>query len=893
MLKYSSGASIGALAIALAAPAAAQTTEAEAAAPRVGGVDTIFVTATKRTEDLQDVPVSVQALGTEQLEELNIDTFDDYLNQLPTVTAGGSGPGQSTIYIRGLASTTPSLTTAGVAGLAPNVSMYLDEQPLAQPGRNLDVYAADLSRIEVLSGPQGTLFGASSQAGVVRLITNKPSLAGFDASASAGVSFTKGGEASYKAEVMLNVPVADTLAVRGVAFVDNQGGYIDNVAGTRTVRESARFRSAGTVRSNGTVVTGAYADGGRGGIQAAAARNGELDDGDVNFIAADNSGLVEENFNDATYAGFRASALWEITPDWTLNVSHMRQRLETDGVFFADPELDGLDDLQIQRFEPDHLDDEFSNTSWTVEGRLAMLDVVYTGAYTDRETQQRIDYSDYLFVGQYLPYYICDGSVSYPGAGGPSGTCQAPNLYVTSASKTTTLTQELRFSTPDDFWIRATAGGFYSDLELKERNDFAYPGNIQAQPFGPFAPNYPQPGYNSDPGPFPAATIFRNDIRRTDKQLGIFGEASIDLMPDLVTVTFGARYYDVEVDFEGSANGSFCNSGAAEDANAYGTDLNDLYDGDGEYTFINSCNAALRQTFTLADSLQDIMDAGLNASQAQQVYNAVRAPDKAKTDGFIYKASIQLTPTPDTLVYATYSEGFRPGLLNRPGGATNGSGYTVPFELETDEVKNYEVGWKLDLVDGQVRFNGSAFFVDIERLQTTIFDPAIVNLFFSDNAADAEIYGVEGDFTVAPYALPGFTFSGAFSVLDTKITNVLVPTEDVKAGEPLAYAPKFQGNARIRYEWDLSNSLEAYVQPQVTYSSSKYTDIIEINKLQLGSYTIADLSVGVVADQWRFEVYGENVFDERAEISGSYVFDRPRVTTNRPRTIGMRMSYNY
>ena len=108
------------------------------------------MTAQRRSEDLQDVPVSVQALGEEQLDQLNISTFDDYLKQLPTVTAGGGSPGQSTIYIRGLASTTPNLTTAGVAGLAPNVSLYLDEQPLAQPGRNLDVYAADLERIEVL-----------------------------------------------------------------------------------------------------------------------------------------------------------------------------------------------------------------------------------------------------------------------------------------------------------------------------------------------------------------------------------------------------------------------------------------------------------------------------------------------------------------------------------------------------------------------------------------------------------------------------------------------------------------------------------------------------------------------------------------------------------------------
>ena len=240
MKNHATGASIGALAIALAAPAAAQQpttpqtssapsqagaqTGTQPAAQRQGGLQTIVVTAQRRSENLQDVPISVQALGEEQLDQLNISTFDDYLEELPTVTAGGGSPGQSTIYIRGLASTTPNLTTAGVAGLAPNVSLYLDEQPLSQPGRNLDVYAADLERIEVLSGPQGTLFGASSQAGVVRLITNKPELGAFDAKVTLGTAFTKGGETSYNAEAMLNVPIFDSLALRGVVYLDDQGG---------------------------------------------------------------------------------------------------------------------------------------------------------------------------------------------------------------------------------------------------------------------------------------------------------------------------------------------------------------------------------------------------------------------------------------------------------------------------------------------------------------------------------------------------------------------------------------------------------------------------------------------------------------------------------------------
>ncbi|MFW5633511.1 MAG: TonB-dependent receptor [Erythrobacter sp.] len=892
MKKLIAGASASALAIAIASPAVAQdaATAAQPAQPqgqqRTGGVRTIVVTAQKRTEDLQDVPISVSAIGEEELDQLNVDTFEDYLEQLPSVTAGGTGPGQNTIYIRGLASTTPNLTTAGVAGLAPNVAFYLDEQPLAQPGRNLDVYAADVQRIEVLSGPQGTLFGASSQAGVVRLITNKPDLSGFDAGFSSSVAFTKGGEESYSAEVMLNVPVTSNFGLRGVVYLDDQGGFIDNVQGTRDLRESARFRPEGTVRANGVPVAAR-----RAGFQSTA------DLSDVTFLEADNAGLVEENFNDTQYAGFRATALWEVTPDWTVTVAHTRQSLETDGVFFADPELGGLDDLEIQRFEDDRLEDDFSNTSWTVEGRIAMLDVVYTGAYTDRRTDQRIDYTDYLFVGQYLPYYICDGSVSYPGAADPSGTCQEPNLYVTSDSVTQVFTQELRFSTPEEWPVRVTAGGFYSDLELRERNDFNYPGNVDAAPFGGFAPNFPFPGsYNSDPGPFPRDTIFRNDIRRTDEQFGLFGEASIDILPDLLTVTLGARYYDIEVDLEGGANGSFCNT-SGTDEDAFGTNIGDLYDGDGNFFFNLSCSEALRQNFTLDDTLADIEAAGLTPAQAQRVFNSVRAPDVAATSGTILKGTVTLTPTPDTLFYATFSEGFRPGLLNRPGGATaaldNGGTFTVPFELGTDEVQNYELGWKLDLIDGQLRFNGSAFYVDISDLQTTIFDPSIANLFFSANAADAEIYGLEADFTFAPYAVPGLTVAGALSILDTEITDVLIPTDDVVEGSQLAFAPSFQGNMRVRYEFDLSATLGAYVMPQVTHSASKFTDIIEINRLELDSYTVVDLAFGVERDRWNVEIFGENLFDERAEISGNFVNDRARIVTNRPLTVGLRIGYDY
>ena len=181
------------------------------ASPTYSQIEEVIVTATKRPESLQDVPVAVSAIQEETLDQLGVSNFEDYLIQLPNVTAGGSGPGQNTIYIRGVASTTPGLTTAGVAGLAPNVALYLDEQPLAQPGRNLDVYAADLARVEVLSGPQGTLFGASSQAGTVRLITNKPDPSATRANMKVGTAWTKSGEMSNNVEAVVNLPVSDSL----------------------------------------------------------------------------------------------------------------------------------------------------------------------------------------------------------------------------------------------------------------------------------------------------------------------------------------------------------------------------------------------------------------------------------------------------------------------------------------------------------------------------------------------------------------------------------------------------------------------------------------------------------------------------------------------------------
>jgi iron complex outermembrane receptor protein len=846
-------------------------------------LEEVIVTATKTEASTQDIPVAVSALTSESLEQLGVSNFEDYLVQLPGVTAGGgNGPGQSTVYIRGVASTTPNLTVAGVSGLVPNVALYLDEQPMAQPGRNLDVYIADIARVEVLAGPQGTLYGSSSQAGTVRLITNKPDLSAAYGKVKAGFATISDGGDSNNVEFMMNAPVSDNVAIRGVFYRDKKGGYVDGVAGTLSVADSARWQPAGTMRSNGVPVESF-----RGGFQAGADLSG------VTFQEA--SAIVEEDQNEVEYTGGRISALIEFNDDWSLQAGVIEQQVESDGTFYSDP---NLGDYEIRRYQDEFIEDEFSNFSLTLEGRIGALEVLYAGAYTDRDLEQKVDYSDYLYVGQYLPYYVCDYSVTY---GDVTGNCGRPNLYVHATSTSELTTHELRVNTPADRSIRATVGAFFSDFEFTELNDFTYPDSVNAIGWAGvagFGSNtvFPTPGYRTTDEPFPDDAIFRNDIMRTDEQLGLFGEVTFDVS-DTISVTVGARYYDYEVDFMGSANASFYNFGGlgSTDYQAFGTDINDLYDGDGCLTW-NNDTFNVHETHPTYCAGGEPPVVGVNGidedADVYRITNSLTAPDVSEDSGVIGKLTVSFTPDSDSLYYLTWSEGFRTGLLNRPGGAYQAANnYTVPFEVESDEVINIEFGWKLDMMDGAMRFNGSAYMIDIEKLQTTIFDTSIVNLFFSDNAADAEVKGIEGDLTYA--ASDNLTLHAAFSFLDTEVTDVLTPTGDVVQGSSLAYAPEFQGNLSARYVWDLDNGLTAHFMPSVAMSDSQKTDIIQPNSIELDSWTLVNVTAGVTNGTWIVEAFVDNLTDEMAAMSGSYVYDRERIAYTRPRTMGVRFTYDF
>ena len=814
----------------LAGPAIAQQ-----GAPR--SLEEIVVTAQKRTQSLQDVPVAVQALDSNSLYKLNVTNFADYVRYLPNLNSAGNGPGQSAFFIRGVATNLTDIGGSELAGTTPTVALYLDEQPVSTISRNLDVYVSDMERVEVLAGPQGTLFGASSVGGAVRLITNKPELDKFGAGADISYSFTKSGEESNSVEGFVNIPlIKDKLAIRAVAYNADQGGYIDNVPAKLTLP------------GNNTGIRS-------GGFLTALANR--IDAGEVTFVPADNIDLVEKNFNNANYLGGRLGLKYQYNDDWSLLVQHSRQRLETEGVFTDDvassedgvitDEPNGAGNFAVSRFFPDKLDDEFSQTSWTVDGRIGALQVLYTGAFLERDVDQSFDYAGYIDDGLFVAYYICDYYGAYDNSVSP--TCHNPTYGANMKVRFKRNTHEFRVSTPQEKRLRMIAGVFYDDSKSRSDIQFVQPGAFDffadfSSPDGvpPFWASLfpsgslprltpPEGATVFNPNPRPEGVTFFNDVTREEEQFAAFGEASFDIIPRELTLTGGARFYNIDISLKGATVFVF---GAVN--------IDEVLAGESP------------------DSQSDV----------------------------IFKGNLSWTPTDDLLFYFTFSEGFRPGGFNRNGGAGTG----IPFSYESDTIENYEIGWKLSLLQNRLRFNGAAYRVDWSNLQLNIQDFSISNLGFVDNVGEARIYGIEGDVAIA--ATQNLTLNGSFSYNDTKLTELPATVVNIApVGSTLAFTPEFQFSARARYDWTVNDRIGAFVQAGIQHSGSKQNSLLVRDRVRIDSWTSVDISAGVQHNDWRASLFVQNLTNERIVQSVIATDPRNLESVGRPRTIGLRLSYDY
>ena len=528
-------------------------------------IQEITVTAQRRTESIQNVPITIQAITGDQLGQLNVTTFDDAIKLLPNVTFGATGPGQGDIFIRGVTAGSGGTQSSATFAPFPNVAVYLDDQSMQFPARNLDIYMVDMERIEVLEGPQGTLFGGGAEAGAIRYITNKPKLDVTEGNVEASYGTTAHGDPNSSVNAMINLPlIPNTLSVRAVIYNDHRGGYIDNVPSkfTRSNNDNGNFYNditpgAGGLCPNGLPSSTGYCVPG-------------------NNTVANNYALAGRATNPVNYSGARASALLKINDDWNVLISQSYQNMEADGLFEQYPiGSDGqkLGPWEDTQFSPSVNKDKYENTSWTVNGVIGDLKAVYTGGYLVRHIDQTMDYTNYARSPDGF-YYTCAGGPggsgfgtpgSGPGvpAGGTKPICYSPVTSWHDMVSNTHQTHELRFSTPDDWRTRGILGVFWEDFEVADNMNFLYktipscdPANLAvALAGGPVcvANVGPAPGsYSSDPSIRNDNVAFGEDVRRGYKQTAVFGSVDFDILPKVLTFTAGTRYYRYAEDEVGS-----------------------------------------------------------------------------------------------------------------------------------------------------------------------------------------------------------------------------------------------------------------------------------------------------------------------------------------------------
>jgi len=464
------------------------------------GIEEIVVTARKRTENLQDIPQSIQAITSDQLRAAGLNSTEDYARFIPSLSYLSSSPGATKIVFRGVADAASTFIADSSAAI------YLDEQPITTVGQAPDLRMIDIERVEALSGPQGTLYGSSSQSGTLRIITNKPDATEFSGTVEAEVNTVDDGGEGYDVSAVVNLPIIeDTLAVRFVGYHVHEAGFIDNVLGNTPSTPPPGLAPKPTMGQT------------------------------------TNANQVDNNINDIDWFGGRISARWLVNDKWTATASGLYQKVEADGRKTYDPTVG---DLEVIRFFDEPREDEWYQMGLTIEGDLGFADLTIAGSYFDRDinyTFDRTTYTNYFHWS--LGFYY--GFQGYNFGDDPIG-------FNTLTQNDEKKSIEVRLSHEGTHWDWI-AGFFYEDVEQQWNYRAFIPGyaNSPALAYWNYlsyigylqCPDVPCPVPLTDP----QNAWWHSGTDDSRDQIAFFTEHTFRFT-DKLSVIAGMRWYDASRD---------------------------------------------------------------------------------------------------------------------------------------------------------------------------------------------------------------------------------------------------------------------------------------------------------------------------------------------------------
>ena len=724
-------------------------------------VEEVVVTASKREANLQDLPMAVQAITSEELEAKNISDFNDIANLVPSITVDDSGSGNSYFYIRGVSDG----GFGNRAGAQASTALYIDEQPLSTIGGNPDLHVYDIERVEILTGPQGTLYGSSSQAGTVRIITKKPNPDATELGFDVEYGDVHDGTPDRSLEAFVNLPLGNSSALRLSAYDLHSGGWLDNVETTQS------WTYLGT-HSNSD-----YID-------------------------------LKDDYNSSDKEGVRLRFSNEFDNGLNLDISFLQQEYFSNGSWESDV-AEGA--RKVSRYTPETFADDFEQMSLTLSGSLTdNIDFTFTSSMFDRDIAYTYDYTQYVYYYGYDYYAAYYYDYDYYAS-------TDPRVFYTQFDEFERSSNEFRIQSVTDSGYQWILGAFH------EKNDHEY------QTF------YDWTGQLS-----PSLTVVDNrwwaqDNIRSDEQKAVFGEVTVPVS-DKTDLTVGFRKYETENVFD-AQDGYF-----------------GYYEPEPNLGFVGRTN----------------------------VY-------KFDDSGVAPKFNLSHKPNDDLLVYATYSEGFRPSGINRTTGRT---AELVPDTYTSDLLRNLEFGWKSSLADGKVTFNGLVYVMNWEDYQSTRYVYDLLTVAYVENVGMATVQGAE----VASY----FNISDSFSM--SLMANFNDPTMDddlVDAGgtvlgnkgNTLAYVPEKRFILTMDKDFTVAGK-PAYFSLDSSYTGRRWAN--ETNTTPMASYSMMNVRTGIeFGGGVSGELFINNANDTRPVLGLYEDFGDLRQTSSQPRVIGIRIRYKY
>ena len=800
-------------------------------------IEEIIVTSRKLgAENLREIPAAITALDRTALEDMMVTDFEDFARQVPGLTFLDTSPGERKYVVRGIQS----------AGQQ-QVAVYYDEVPL--PGvqdstsdsgsQTTDLKLYDMERVEVLRGPQGTVFGANSQGGTVRFITVQPVLGEFESYVSGELSrTTPSADNNWNYQAVVNLPLSDNFAARVLVYDGEDAGYIDNNR-CRATNPAEDPRDPGTQLSC----------------------------------------LDQQDYNWAQTTGLRTNLLWEVSDKVRLKGQFWWQDRQTGGdsryhPFDAynlnptDPVYAGNSDssptganvLGFTFFEEGKFrngdyaltpkPDEQTIYSLTGEFELPFADLTATVSNYERDYQFKFD-STWQVIALLSPGLLA-GLPACDVAGQTVPACVRADLVYALTDQRQSVEQnafEFRFNSKDsDSPIKWVAGGFYRKRE-SDFHSFVPVVNEKGVTFSPpLPPTLPPPNIIGSGIPDCHPCVFARTDNKDIEELAIFGE--IDwAISDSLNLNVGVRWFDVDQTEEGFTNFQFA---------AFGSNPPD----------------PTTPTGATPPSFNNLSDSEVP-----------------------WKVALAWHASDDVTLFGSAAIGYRLGGTNNRGIGN----IVIPESFQADELVNYEFGVKTQLGDSRTVLNASVFFMEWDNLQVAGRD--LTGAFgFIGNAGKAEVQGTEVELATTLgdnfYVTAQITYLAKKELTeDQKSTEVIAAG---LAGDEIPRVPEITAGFTAQYSYQLPiQDWDGAIRVEGSYTDDSFTQFrptSEENRYQ-GSYSIFNARANFRNDELDLDLglFIENLFDEDGDVSiGGGAGAQPTTkVTNRPRTIGVRVTKGF